>query len=149
MIELPTKPKWHAEAACEGTKDPVFFPPDSPSSEMIAAKEAAKKFCDYCHVYRECLESALRNGDVGVWAGTSTSQRDQLRRKRHRRKCPVCVNRMLIKPDEYWFCLGCGASWKGELMGKQTKINKKDNPKPKTPEEIDRRTPSGKKELPY
>src|SRR3990172_2342238 len=94
--DLPTFPEWHTKAACFGTEAPFFFPPDSPVSEDAAVKDARQAFCDHCPVRKDCLDSALLNGDVGIWAGLTTFQRNQLRRIRNRVKCPVCLNKKLI-----------------------------------------------------
>lgn len=109
-MELPDNPRWHNQALCKGTKDPVFFPL-SPASEEVAAKEAARKYCNFCPVGVECLRSALIKGDVGIWAGTHTDLRSQLRRIRSRVKCPNCRNKQLIAVNEHSLCLSCGLSW--------------------------------------
>lgn len=117
--EVPAFPEWHLRAACYGTEALLFFPPDlgfpdSGVSEDRAVIEAKKYFCDHCPVRRDCLDSALLNGDVGIWAGMTTYQRNQLRRKRNRAKCPICENRKLIAVQGHWLCLACGVSWNGE-----------------------------------
>lgn len=112
--DTPMFPEWHLKAACFGTKAECFFPPETEVSEERAVPYAKRDFCDHCPVWGKCLDSALLNGDVGIWAGMTTFQRNQLRRKRNRAKCPICENRKLIKVQKHWLCLACGVSWNGE-----------------------------------
>lgn len=123
--DVPNFPEWHLRAACFGTKAMHFFPPDSEVSEERAVIYAKRDYCDHCPVLVQCLESALFNGDVGIWAGMTTYQRNQLRRKRNRAKCPICDNRKLISVQGHWLCLACGVSWNGET-GTKEEANKED-----------------------
>lgn len=111
--DLPDFPEWHLRAACYGTEALLFFPPDKGGDlwEQENVRDARMFFCDHCPVMVQCLDSALRNGDVGIWAGTTTYQRNQLRRKRNRAKCPICLNHKLINVEDHWLCLACGVSW--------------------------------------
>ncbi|WP_435199525.1 WhiB family transcriptional regulator [Janibacter sp. GS2] len=59
--------------------DPELFFPDSPGIEPQRAKEL-QPLCGSCPVASSCLEFALTNSVTGVWAGTSTSERRQMRR---------------------------------------------------------------------
>lgn len=125
---LPNFPEWHLRAACFGTEADYFFSPDSSVTDQYeeqAVIEARYFFCDHCPVRNDCLESALLNGDVGIWAGMTTYQRNQLRRKRNRAKCPICENRKLINVEDHWLCLACGVSWNGEASS-ETKAEKED-----------------------
>lgn len=112
--DTPMFPEWHLKAACFGTEAECFFPPETEVSEDRAVFYAKLYFCDHCPVLVKCLESALLNGDIGIWAGMTTFQRNQLRRKRNRAKCPICENRKLIKVQGHWLCLACGVSWNGQ-----------------------------------
>ena len=47
----------------------------------------------------------------GYWGGTSTYQRDQLRRVRTRAKCPLCLATALVYDNPHELCLACGVSW--------------------------------------
>jgi hypothetical protein len=47
----------------------------------------------------------------GYWGGTTTYQRDQLRRVRTRAKCPICLGTALVYEDPHELCLACGISW--------------------------------------
>jgi hypothetical protein len=101
---------WHEQAACGGTADPIFFP-SSGRSENGCANEAAQLYCNACPVYVQCLDSAMTNKDVGVWAGTSTDLRKKLLRKRNRKKCPGCENDRISFQENNAVCLSCGLSW--------------------------------------
>lgn len=100
--------EWHDRAACSGTDDPVFFPSES---ESVAAERAGAQYCYGCPVYVQCLNSAIENGDVGIWAATSTDLRKKLRRKRNRKKCPGCQNERLSFWADAAACMSCGLSW--------------------------------------
>ena len=41
----------------------------------------AKQVCNNCPLIMECLEYALKNGELGIWGGTTEEQRKNLRRK--------------------------------------------------------------------
>jgi hypothetical protein len=71
----------------------------------------AKEVCDGCPVRPECLEWALENDEEGVWGGTSSYQRQQLRRTIDRKKCPGCSCTDLVLENKVELCLGCGLSW--------------------------------------
>lgn len=103
---------WHQHGACNGTEDDVFFPPKYTISEADAAKKAEEKYCRTCPVRVVCLESAIDNGDHGVWAGTTYELREKLSRKRDRKKCPGCSNLNLVCAAGFSFCTACGLSWK-------------------------------------
>jgi len=69
------RPAWMADALCLEHPEVNFFPARGHS---IAE---AKALCGRCLVQRECREYALADDAlVGVWGGTSTQQREQLRR---------------------------------------------------------------------
>lgn len=59
--------------------DPELFFPSTGGLEPQRAREL-QPLCDSCPVVSACLEYALANHVTGVWAGTSTSQRAQMRR---------------------------------------------------------------------
>lgn len=110
-MQLPEAPRWQDRAACRGSDPKMWFPPDSPTAEIIAALVADEMYCRMCPVKVECLRSALVFGDVGIWAGTTTDLRMKLRRKRNRIKCPGCGNQKLIQASGFAVCLSCALSW--------------------------------------
>ena len=71
------------DPACSTVDPELFFPQEQPG--QLAAKyvnlSKAKAICDGCPLKNPCLEYALRNMEIGVWGGTTESQREDLRRK--------------------------------------------------------------------
>ena len=65
---------WDHYAACKGEKTSLFFS-DYPRDQKLALS-----ICERCPVTEECLNFALANNCIGVWAGTSDRQRRKLRR---------------------------------------------------------------------
>jgi WhiB family transcriptional regulator, redox-sensing transcriptional regulator len=64
------------DALCQEYDRELFFPGRGASSEE------ARGLCGRCLVQRECREYALADDTlVGVWGGTSASERDQLRKR--------------------------------------------------------------------
>ena len=103
-------PDWYRDAACAHTDSDQF----SPVVESLAAlAKVREEFCDHCPVRDRCLQSAIINDDRGFWGGTTTSERQAMRRIRSRAKCPIASCRA---PDPvilgaYQVCIRCGASW--------------------------------------
>jgi WhiB family transcriptional regulator, redox-sensing transcriptional regulator len=64
---------WHEDAACAEIGTDMFFP------EKGGATRPAKRICRSCGVRPECLAYALRNGERGIWGGTSEEEREHLR----------------------------------------------------------------------
>jgi WhiB family redox-sensing transcriptional regulator len=73
---------------CSTTDPEIFFPQDvefngrttaSPKYHNLAA---AKELCSKCPLQIQCLEYAIRNSEMGIWGGTTESQREGLRRSR-------------------------------------------------------------------
>jgi len=72
------RPEWQEEAACRGTTVPEdFFPEDKTN-----VKKRIRDMCASCPVVDKCLDHALKHEPVGFWAGTSSKDRQKLRRKR-------------------------------------------------------------------
>lgn len=70
-------PDWHQRAACVGHPLDLWFPAQGRSGGP------AKTICATCPVHPECLQSALDDpGLVGIWGGTTESERDRLRATR-------------------------------------------------------------------
>lgn len=97
---------WQATAPC-ATADYDFIP----DTETDAGLSAAQAWCQTCPVRTRCLAWAMLHGAEGYWGGTSTYQRNQLRRIRTRAKCPICQATSLAYTDPHELCLACGASW--------------------------------------
>ncbi len=73
---------WMDDAACADHPEPdLWFP------ERGGTTKAAKAICATCPVRAECLQYALDDPDVeGVWGGTSTKDRKQIRRLKNSAK---------------------------------------------------------------
>lgn len=70
-------PVWHAQAACLGVGNHLFF------LELGEPSDQATAVCRSCPVRKPCLEYALdSNIKFGVWGGTSERQRRKMRRVR-------------------------------------------------------------------
>ncbi len=98
--------EWQDNAPC-ATADFEFIP-DTETDEGV---NAAQQWCRTCDVRTQCLAWAMLHGAEGYWGGTTTYQRNQLRRVRTRAKCPICQAIELVYTDPHELCLCCGASW--------------------------------------
>lgn len=82
-----------------------------PNVEDDEGLEAVQQWCRTCPVRTDCLAWAMLHRAEGYWGGTTTYQRDQLRRVRTRAKCPLCQATQLVYADPHELCLACGVSW--------------------------------------
>lgn len=97
---------WMRDGAC---RDSSFdFVPDEETEDGL---NTVQQWCRTCPVRTHCLAWAMLHGAEGYWGGTSTYQRDQLRRVRTRAKCPLCLSTALVYDDPHELCLACGVSW--------------------------------------
>lgn len=97
---------WQAGAPC-ATADFDFIP----DTETDDGVNEAQQWCRTCPVRTQCLAWAMLHRAEGYWGGTSTYQRDQLRRVRTRAKCPLCLATSLVYDNPHELCLACGVSW--------------------------------------
>jgi hypothetical protein len=97
---------WQNNAPCQGAD--FDFIPDNETSDGV---NAAQQWCRTCPVRTQCLAWAMLHRAEGYWGGTTTYQRDQLRRVRTRAKCPLCLATQLVYADPHELCLACGVSW--------------------------------------
>jgi WhiB family redox-sensing transcriptional regulator len=67
---------WKSRAGCIEVPAALFFP------QVERVSHAVAEVCAGCPVREECLEYAIDNNELGIWAGTSASQRMKLRRRR-------------------------------------------------------------------
>jgi len=64
---------WHADAACRGLGNHLFF---FERGDNHATIEASKEFCKACVVRERCLEYAMNNNIVqGIWGGATPNDR--------------------------------------------------------------------------
>lgn len=88
--------EWRAAAACLSADPDLFFPVGvgGGTDRQIAR---ARGICANCQVRQECLDSAMRSGEVhGIWGGTTPEERIRARRRLARRRfrrpsCPMPV----------------------------------------------------------
>jgi len=83
--------------ACSDVDPELFFPqeveaaPNKVVSKYLNLSEA-KRVCASCPLAMKCLEYALKNAEIGIWGGTTESQRESLRKKTNitlKRKVPT------------------------------------------------------------
>lgn len=119
---LPQTMDWLDLRACAGLtpeeSDATFFPD---RENRAAAVRASRGYCGRCPVRAECLDTAIASHSVGIFAGTVTSTRERMGRRRSRQKCPAClapsVFRVMPDPDGgrvSELCVSCGTSWPAE-----------------------------------
>jgi WhiB family redox-sensing transcriptional regulator len=72
---------WREHAACRH-EDPELFFPVGTSGPAAMQTEQAKAVCRTCPVREQCLQWALETGQsIGVWGGTSETERRTLKRR--------------------------------------------------------------------
>jgi len=96
---------WRTHAACRGMNPAIFHP----ARGDMEAFDAAIAICAECPVATECLTWALdTNQKQGVWGGTSTRDRRELRRTWQRtvpcQRCGVRVEAGFVDPK---YCDTC------------------------------------------
>lgn len=62
---------WQEQALCRQVDPELFFPD---KGEWISSL-IARKICASCPVIQRCHAAAVRNGEYGVWGGTTEKQR--------------------------------------------------------------------------
>jgi WhiB family transcriptional regulator, redox-sensing transcriptional regulator len=75
---------WRDYAACRDADPDLFFPLGT-SGASLPQIEEAKQICRTCPVCAPCLRWALKNGDAGVWGGTTEDERRSYRELRRLR----------------------------------------------------------------
>ena len=86
-IKMP----WEFEgASCWGIETDFFFPEVSSANEE---NRKAKKICNNCIVKQDCLTYALHYNVSGIWGGTATRERENLRRKLNIKAKPILNER--------------------------------------------------------
>lgn len=72
---------WRTRAACRDEDPDLFFPIGTSGSALLQT-ERAKAVCRRCPVREQCLDWAMDSGQsLGVWGGTSETERRALRRR--------------------------------------------------------------------
>jgi WhiB family redox-sensing transcriptional regulator len=115
LDQIPfNRPDWEQYGLCRYVGTRAFFPSDENRGNVQAR---ARQICHTCPVEQHCLARAMYNREEGIWGGTSTQDRQRLRKNRSRAKCPVCLSQDVarltdVQPIEV--CMGCGHSWKAD-----------------------------------
>ncbi|TAH33947.1 WhiB family transcriptional regulator [Candidatus Saccharibacteria bacterium] len=70
--------------ACKAYDPEMFFPteehmPGRGGGRLSSASKEAKRVCDTCAVSKICLQYALERGEIGIWGGTTTRQRKEMK----------------------------------------------------------------------
>lgn len=82
---------WNFEgASCWGIETDFFFPDRNDIQEEHLK---AKKICGGCVVKQECLTYALHYRVSGIWGGTSTKQREKIRKELKIKARPITIER--------------------------------------------------------
>ncbi|MFD5494406.1 WhiB family transcriptional regulator [Streptomyces sp. NPDC001812] len=77
---------WRTRAACRDEDPDLFFPIGTSGSALLQT-ERAKAVCRRCPVREQCLDWAMDSGQsLGVWGGTSETERRALRRRLRARR---------------------------------------------------------------
>lgn len=106
--------QWRKKAACLTVDPEKFFSRDSGdrvSARRTAHETTAKEICRRCPVSGNCLDTALRRNEIGVWGGTTAEERVKIRRSGYRASCARCRGNRIAKDSETQICLHCGLSW--------------------------------------
>ena len=67
---------------CSEIDPELFFPQDVEGNKLASYynEKGAKEICSTC-VYRvDCLIYAFKNGEIGIWGGTTDGQRKHMKR---------------------------------------------------------------------
>lgn len=78
---------WRDQAKCRDKETDWFFIED----HRTVVNEA-RVFCATCPVHSQCLDHAIRNDEVGIWAGTTTNQRKKILRNKRKEAKKVALD---------------------------------------------------------
>jgi WhiB family redox-sensing transcriptional regulator len=82
-VYIGAHPKWYRLATCFGLSGDLFF--EEGVRRLVIE---AKTYCNRCPVRVDCLEHAIKNEEVGVWGGMTTTERRREARRRIRNRGP-------------------------------------------------------------
>lgn len=79
LIRVLREEAWRERAACRGMPPRWWFPDESYPERLCSSARVrrARAVCASCEVSPECLRYALVNGCEGIWAGTTTADRQR------------------------------------------------------------------------
>ncbi len=76
-------------ANCKDMNDDDIFFVDETDRNNRKAVQKAKAICSTCPIRLKCLQIALENDELGIWGGTTETDRRRLRRAMNRKVIPV------------------------------------------------------------
>ena len=74
------------DPSCANVDPELFFPQEYEAlngrvNHVYKNYPQAKEICNKCPLVVDCLAYALKNGEIGIWGGTTEEQRKNLRRR--------------------------------------------------------------------
>lgn len=105
IVPNVAQPNWR-DALCRDHDPELFF--------ALDREDDARAVCAECPIRWECLSWALAvNENHGVWGGMSGDQRQNVKFRRHRVKCPHCGGASVDAESRTRteICRSCGLSW--------------------------------------
>ena len=79
-MHYPDYPKFQGDEPCTEFPADMFYPDDG--THMVGYQTFIDLCTNYCKVYEQCLEWAVRHEGHGFWAGTLPRQRRRMRSQR-------------------------------------------------------------------
>ena len=80
--EVGTKaPAFDGSQPCAQSDPDIFFPDDF--DDQASKTKQAKLVCNSCTFIADCLDYALKTEMVGIWGGTTTYERKEMRKRRN------------------------------------------------------------------
>lgn len=76
-------PNFDGTQPCRSMQVEMFFPSDR--IEEAKMRALVQPLCNSCSFKAECLEWALTNREIGIWAGTTDQDRKLILRRRRRK----------------------------------------------------------------
>lgn len=83
METLVKAPTFDGTQPCRNYDLEMFFPVDK--AEEVKKLELFRTVCGSCKFQAACLQWALDNREVGIWAGTTSDERRSILRKLRRK----------------------------------------------------------------
>lgn len=111
---------WMKKGKCRtsGVNPEMFYAPDEDDPETGKKRQErsilwkVKPICGSCPVSGNCLDWAMTLNEQGIWGGTTTEERQVLKRFRERARCLRCRSRLILAAgDDAQACGLCGLSW--------------------------------------
>jgi WhiB family transcriptional regulator, redox-sensing transcriptional regulator len=81
ILQRDDRAGWHAQAACLGEVNNIFYPPmrGEPRRAKRSREARAKAVCALCPVRSECLDHAIESDErFGIWGGLTDRERRSL-----------------------------------------------------------------------